>query len=320
VSEIELVDVAVIGGGPAGLAAAFWAARYRRRVVLFDNGHQRNRWTKATHGYLGLEGIAPSQLVNQARDDLRRYPEIRVHPTTVLRVSREHDAFEVTLDEGETIRALRLILATGVRDRFPPIDRFEEFYGTSVFTCPSCDGYEANNEAVAVLGDAEHTATFAIGLLDWAETVTVIIDPSTASINRDACQRLAATGITVVEGTPQTFTGHDGRLETIILCDGAAVSCRFAFCVVEHEQHSELAAQLGCAISEQACVIIDDECRTSVEHVYAAGDMTPGPHLVQVAASKGAVAGIAAALSLRGEHGAPLSPQPAPEPDAIVGP
>jgi thioredoxin reductase len=299
------------------LAAALWAARYRRRVVLVDGGRHRNGRANATHGYLGHEGVAPAELLDQARGGVSAYPEIQVkravNVDTVTHAAS--GGFDLRLDDGSHVHSLRLVLATGVRDVFPEIEHFDSFFGTSIFTCPSCDGYEAQGRTVAVLGDDDDLAALAIGLLDWAKSVTVI-RASTGNGTQD--RALAESGIKVVEGEPVTFVGEDGQVRAVRLADGETVECDMVFCTVGQVQHSDLPAQLGCTISSEGCVIVDDHCRTSIEHVFAAGDMTPGPHLVQVAASKGAIAGIAAATSLRGERGAPSSPLPAPDADRVL--
>jgi len=306
-------DIAVIGGGPAGLAASIWAARYRRRVIVLDAGQQRNRWADATHGYLGLDGSSPRELLDCALREVNNYPEIRVRGRArVTAVRRGRSGFRIRLDDGIEVDALRLILATGVRDTFPSIDRFEEFFGSDVFTCPSCDGYETQGKSVAVLGDRQ-VAAFAIGLLDWATSITVIADKPDETL--DALERL---GIRVVVGEAIGLIGDPGQLRSVQLKSGDEVPCEMMFCTIDHEQQSDLPRQLGCEFSPEGCVIVDDHCATSVEHVYAAGDMTPGPHLVQVAASKGATAGIAAAISLRGDDGAPISPRPAPDADDVL--
>jgi thioredoxin reductase len=310
--ETDLVDVAVVGGGPAGLSAATWAGRYRRRVALIDDGGQRNRWTEATHGYLGHEGAAPSVLLNRAREDLRRYREVSVVAARVTAVTPRDGEFILDLN-GRPLRALRLVLATGVRDVFPEIEGFEQFYGASVFTCPSCDGYEAQGKKVAVLGDQEQMAPFAVGLLDWASSVTLVTQRELVG-DVDAI----APSVQLMVGTPRAFIGEGRWLQAVRLDDGRSIECDVAFCAMRHVQHSDLAARLGCQMSEDGCVVIDNDGRTSVANVFAAGDMTPGPHLVQVAAAQGAVAGITAAMSLRGHAGAPASPRPAPDPEQLA--
>jgi thioredoxin reductase len=312
-------DVAVIGGGPAGLSAALWAARYRRRVVLVDGGRPRNAPTAQAHGYLALDGTEPLAFLRQARRDLRSYPEVTIFAgTRAVDVAMRERGFDVVLDDGRSFRALRLILATGVVDVLPDIERFGEFYGSCVFTCPTCDGYEAQDKAVAVIGDDEHLSAFAIGMLDWASAVTLVAEPGSAARTDDLAD-LRSAGIDVVVGKPVALTGPPGKLEGIALSDGSVVSCEVLFCTVGQTAHSDLAHQLGCDISGEGCVVVDDDGQTSLRHVFAAGDMTPGPQLVQIAAAKGARAGIAAALSLRGEPGVRHSPHPAPEPDSVLG-
>jgi thioredoxin reductase len=299
------------------LAAALWAGRYRRRVVLLDAGRHRNDRTNATHGYLGQEGVAPAELLDQALANLARYPEIQIKRNVSVDVVTRAGSggFDLRLDDGSDVHALRLVLATGVRDLVPEIEHFDAFFGTSIFTCPSCDGYEAQGRSVAVLGDDDDLAALAIGLLDWAASVTVI---RASTGNGTQNRALADTGIAVVVGEPVEVLGEDGHVCGIRLADGETVDCDMVFCTVGLVQQSDLPAKLGCAISSEGCVLVDDQCRTSIDHVFAAGDMTPGPHLVQVAAAKGAIAGIAAATSLRGEPGAPSSPQPAPDADSVL--
>jgi thioredoxin reductase len=296
-----------------------WAARYRRSVLLLDAGEPRNAGVDAMHGYLGLDGASPEQFTSRAFTDLAQYPEATTRrDVRVCDVASAEGAFELSLDDGTLARALRLVLCTGVRDLLPDIDGFSRFFGTSAFTCPSCDGYEAKGRRAVVIGDdGTHMAPFALGLLDWAGSVTVVVgeEPNLESGQRSA---LSAHGIDVIDGRPTAFIGRDGMLEAIRIEADRDLPADVVFCTVGHEQRSDIARRLGCEISDEGCVLVDDHCQTSVEHVFAAGDMTPGPHLVQVAAAKGATAGIAAALSLRGSQGAPTSSSPAPDPDEVL--
>ncbi len=316
--ELAAVDVVVIGGGPAGLAAALWVARYRRRVLLVDGGRPRNAPTVATHGYLGTDGADPWDLILCARKDLLDYPEVAVVAgAEAVAVEADDDGFEVVLDDGRTVRALRLILATGVVDVLPSIDRFGEFYGSCAFTCPTCDGYEAQNKTIVVIGDHDDLGAFAVGMLDWASAVTLIVEPTAADAPAAELDKVKDAGIDVVIGTPAALLGDAGTLEGVRLTDGSIIPCDMLFFAGDQIQHSNLADGLGCEISDEGCVVVDEDGRTSVPHVFAAGDMTPGPHLVQVAAAKGTRAGIAAALSFRGESGVPGSPRPAPDPSSV---
>ena len=312
-----LYDIAVVGGGPAGVAAAIWGARYRRRVVLIDAGEHRNRWTSEAHGYLGLDGIAPAAMLQRARDDLDRYREVHVRDRRhVVAASQARDRFVLRLDDGSAIEALRLVIATGVRDIFPDVDGFDGYFGQSIFTCPSCDGYEAQGKAVAVVGDSAEMAEFALSLLDWAGSVVAVRESeATSELTDRAREQLPVRDVI---GRVTAIEGQHGQVTSLELDSGATVPCEVVFWLMRHEQQSDLPAQLGCALTGEGCVVVDDDCETTTRHVYAAGDITPGPHLVQIAAAKGARAGIASAVSLRGESGAPLSPAPAPDPEPLT--
>jgi len=304
---MTLFDAAVVGGGPAGLSAALWLARYRRHVVVIDSGEQRNRWVDHAHGYLGFDPCSPADLLERGRADLARYPEAVYQQGKVTRALRNDDnTFTLLLDGTETpIRAKRVVLATGVRDAFPDIDRFFDHYGADVFHCPTCDGYEAKGRDVVALGWTDAITGFALKLKGWARSVAVVTDGRSFE-GDEACHRqLGAADIEVVEDDAVAFIGERGALEGVRLRSGRTLPCQLAFFSIAHHYNADLADQLGCERTEGGCVRIDREGCTSVPGVYAAGDLVPGLHLIQVAAANGTIAGVACAQSLRGEGGMP---------------
>jgi thioredoxin reductase len=311
-----LRDVIVVGGGPAGLSAAVWAGRYRRSVVAFDAGEQRNRWADESHGYFGFDCADPHELLRRARHDLARYSNVQFCAMRVTCITVERGCFEVHTDSGETWRSLRVVMATGVRDVFPDIDNFFEHYGADVHHCASCDGYEAGGKTAVVVGNGSQVVGFAVGLLDWTASVTIAtngerFDPEGVELGRPGYPP-----IEVIESPIIEFVGARHALTALRTSTAGTVPCEVAFFTIDHLDHDDLLDSLGCARTSEGCVIVDDDCLTSVAHVYAAGDITPGMHMVQVAAAKGAIAGAAAAQSLRGTPGAQNSPPPAPEPEA----
>jgi thioredoxin reductase len=154
------LDAIVIGGGPAGLSAATWLARYRRTVLVLDSGEYRNRWADASHGSFSRDPANPAELLARARADLGAYPTTEVRHTLAAKAASDgDDRFEV-VTETERFVARRLVLATGVRDQFPEVEGFFEHYGASVFHCPSCDGYEAKGRPVVAAGSG---ATAGVG-------------------------------------------------------------------------------------------------------------------------------------------------------------
>jgi thioredoxin reductase len=312
-------DAIVIGGGPAGLAAATWLARYRRKVLVLDSGEYRNAAVTKAHGYLGTDAFDPRALRDQAHGDLARYATVEVRRSRAVRVTRAgDDQFEIEIERGRSECTRRVVLATGVRDRLPDIDGFLDHYGESAFHCATCDGYEARDRDVVVVGWSEHVAGFALGLLDWARSVTVVTDGRSFEGSAAHRDRLAAAEIEVREDVATRMTGTRGALDSVRLASGATLPGQMLFFSIAHDPASTFAEQLGCRISDQGCVIVDDRCETTVPGLFAAGDMTPGIQLVQIASAKGAIAGVACAESLRGEPAIPGIPEPAPAPAAVA--
>jgi thioredoxin reductase len=292
-------DAVVVGGGPAGLSAATWLSRYRRRVLLLDEGQGRNRWTEKTHGYLGSDPIDPRELERRALADLASYPESEVREGRATGARRDEGQFVITTDDA-TLSARRLVLATGVVDEFPDVGGFFDHYGVNVFHCPTCDGYEAKDAAVVVFGWTEEVASFALEIDHWASRVTVVTDGHHFEGDEEHEKKLESRGVRLMQDVAVELKGPRGSLQGVQLGAGDYLDCNFAFFSIEHHPGSDLAEQLGCEITGEDCVAVAPTGETSVTGVYAAGDMTPGIQLVQMAAAKGATAGIECALSLQG--------------------
>jgi thioredoxin reductase len=291
-------DVAVVGGGPAGLAAATWAARYRFRVVVLDSGEYRNRWVERAHGYLGSDPVGPAELLRRAREDLGQYPNAELVRLPALSVEREPAGrFHVLTEEGE-LKAERLVLATGTRDELPEVKGFFEHYGADVFHCPLCDGYEAQGRSVVVLGWSKDVIGFAVKLLNWAKEVRLLTEGRSPAGEEADRAELAEHGIELWEDDAAELIGRRGALEGVRLRSGSTLPCDLVFFSFPNRPVNDLARQLGCTLTEKGHVVIDEKGATSVEGVYAAGDLTPGTQLIQIAAAQGARAGLACATSL----------------------
>ncbi len=301
----ELHDAVVVGGGVAGLSAATWLARYRRAVVVLDSSEYRNRWVEKSHGYLGDDPIEPTALLERAREQLGVYSGTEVRSAQVRSARREEDGtFTVDLEgEAEPLRARRLVLATGVRDRFPDVKGFFDHYGASVFHCPTCDGYEASDAEVVAFGWSAEVAEFAATLTGWARSVTIVTDGRPFEGDEQPRKRLAEVDVEVFEDDALELVGERGSLQGVRLASGQLLDCQLAFFSIAHLPRNELAQELGCELTEEGFVEVDHEAATTVAGVFAAGDVTPGLQLIQVAAAKGTTAGVSCALSLRGEGG-----------------
>jgi thioredoxin reductase len=292
-----MYDAVVIGGGPAGLAAAGWLARFRKKTLVLDSCEYRNRWVDKAHGYLGHDPVNPGGLLEAAHGQLAAYPNLTVICTTAESAGAVEGGFRVTSGDG-VFFARRLVLATGTRDAFPEIPGFFEHYGSEVFHCPVCDGYEAKDRKTAVLGWNDQVTSFAVELTTWAKTVTVVAQGNRIDHDDRVRERLGRHGVTLCEDDAVELLGKRGSLEGVRLESGEILDCDYLFFSLPEHPVNRLARLLGCELDEDGHVIVDRQGRTSVGGVYAAGDLTPGEQLIQVAAGEGTLAGVTCAESL----------------------
>ena len=228
-------EAVVVGGGPAGLSAATWLGRYRRKAVVVDTGEYRNRWVERVHGVLANDPSEPHALLQRARQDLERYRAVQVTGGKVTAAAQIHSELfrvDVHVDDDTGSRPLltrRVILATGVRDVFSEVRGFFEHYGADVFHCPTCDGFDARGHCIAVFGWGEHVAGFALELLDWAAEIRVITNG--ARFEGDEQHRAALTerGVEVIEDDAVVLLGPRGAMNGVVLASGRQTRCTMAF-------------------------------------------------------------------------------------------
>jgi thioredoxin reductase len=295
----QLYDCIVIGAGPAGLSAALFLARYRRRVLTFHHNSPRNIYSHGVHGFLGHHGILPSELLARGRDEVTQHGGLVVEGcvTKVERIGEE--CFRVSTGDNKLPRqsfdARRLILATGLRDLMPDCAGFREFYGASVHHCPDCDGFEVTGKRVAVVGHGKSAVGFTLGLLTWTDKLTLITDGDDGDMTDEHRAKLAEFNIPVTNRRIEKLEGDKEacQIERVCFDDGDTLECDALFFNLGTEPASNLHEMLGCRIDEECGLVwVDEDQQTSVAGVYAAGDLTPKSQLAVVAAAEGAMAAI----------------------------
>jgi thioredoxin reductase len=298
-----MYDCIVIGAGPAGLSAALFLARYRRRVLTFHHNSPRNLYSHGVHGFLGHHGIMPEELLARGRDEVAEHGGLIVEAcvTKVERLGDEHFRVGTGDDEtgGEEVRqtfeARRILLATGLRDLTPDCPGFADFYGVTVHHCPDCDGYEASDKRVAVLSRGKEAVGFTLNLLTWTDRLTLLTDGDTGDISDEQRAKLARFNIPLNDARVTSLEGNKEtkRIERVRFESGEALECDALFFNLGTEMSGELHEMLGCRLDEECGLIsVDKEQQTSVSGVYAAGDITPHSQLAIVAAAEGAMAAI----------------------------
>jgi thioredoxin reductase len=288
--ERPIFDVIVIGGGPAGLSAALMLGRCRRSVLLCDRGQPRNQRSRALHGYLTRDGVAPATLNELGRAELGQYG-IELRAIGVTAVSRVEDRFQVSLANGHDEAAQFVLIATGVIDELPAIPGFHECYGRSAFHCPYCDGWEWRDRPLAVFGRGRDAAHMALGLKTWS--ADIVLCSNGTSISRALRDRLARNQIAVRAEPVAGLDHREGALSAIRFGGGASVPRDALFFTTGQHPQSDLAIQLGCSLTRRGTVNTGMLCDTNVPGVFVAGDASRDAQFVVVAAAEGVKAAVA---------------------------
>lgn len=287
-----MFDVIIVGAGPAGLSAALILGRCRRRVLVCDAGKPRNAMSHGLHGYLTRDGIAPLEFLSLAREQLHPYETVELRNAEVTDAQRLAAGFEIVLSNGARLSSRKLLLATGVVDEVPEIEGLAALYGSSVFHCPYCDGWEFRDQPLAVYGRGENVAGLALELTLWSRDLVICTD-GPSQLSEADLQRLARYNIPVREAKIARLEGSDGALQRILFANGESLAVRGMFFSTGQRQGSDLAKKLGCEITEQGCVQTGEYEMTNVPGLYVAGDASRLVQFVIVAASEGAQAAVA---------------------------
>jgi thioredoxin reductase len=299
-----MLDVIVIGGGPAGLSAALMLARCRRRVVICDAGTPRNRTSTALHGYLTRDGTPPTELLRLARDELARYG-VAVQSARVSRVTRRDVGFDVTVESGSRLSARRILIATGVADVLPEVPGFYACYGKSVHHCPYCDGWEHQGRRLAVYGRGRSGAALALSLLTWSDDVRLFTD-GPARLGPPLRKRLEDRRIAIDARRLASLEHEGGQLRAVCLRDGDRIGRDALFFTTGQRQQAPFAADLGCEFTRKGTVQTNRFGETCVPGVFVVGDASRDVQFVVVAASEGAKAAVAINQQFQADAGQTL--------------
>jgi thioredoxin reductase (NADPH) len=291
-------DVAVVGGGPAGLCAALWLARYLHKVVVVDSGDPRNWETRGINGYLGHQGIRSPELRTLGRAECAKFGVDFVDGIVDRALNQPGEMFEILLRDGKTIQADRILLAIGIKDFWPEIPGLERCYGETIHVCPDCDGYETRKKKTVVVGKGRKAVGMAFALATWTRQIVICTNGEKPEMSQILLDKLKTLNIPVLEAAIKGVVSKSTEIIGIDLEGGMSLDCERLYFAIGQYPADDLGAQLGCKRDELGRLVIDDRNHTSVKNVYAAGDIAPGPQLAIAAAASGAVAAIAIHASL----------------------
>ena len=290
-------DVAIVGGGPAGLSAALVLGRARKRTLLVDSARPRNAVAGHIHGFLTQDGASLDDFRAVAREQLRRYPNVEVRTGAVARITGEVDAFDLSLGEHGVARARRVLLCSGLEEELPERPGFREAWGSSILECPYCHGWEVQDRLLGYLLPDRDSLEFPLLLQAWSDRVILFTD-GRAEVPEEVMRRLRERGIAVEARPVAGAVLEPGRgLVGLRLQDGTVTACDAVFTRLP-QRLSALVDAMGLD-RETGLVKVNELMETSVPGVSAAGDLTNQVHGAIVAAAAGSNAAHALNRSLQ---------------------
>jgi thioredoxin reductase (NADPH) len=281
-------DCIVVGGGPAGLTAAIYLARYRRRVALLDIGQSRAVLIPKTRNYPGFaHGIAGSELLEELRRQAGGYGVAWLN-REVKGLDRHGSRFTASV-AGGPICAPTVLLATGLVDKKPTIGALDEVdKGALVRYCPICDGYEAIDKDICVLGRVEEACGKALFLRTYSRSVSLLTLDGRRGCE-DTCRDLSEAGVDTPSSPVLGLRQEAGKI-VARLADGSEFSFDLLYPILGCAVRSELGARLGALRTDAGSLVVDEYLQTTVKGLYAAGDVVSDLHQIAVATGHAAIA------------------------------
>lgn len=296
---IAQVDVAVIGGGAAGLSAALVLGRSRRTVAVVDAGHPRNAPADGVHGFLTRDGMSPADLMAAGRAEVQHYGGLLIDGEAVSARRDGTDGFQVGVAGGGVVRARRLVVTTGLVDELPELARVGERWGRDVLHCPYCHGWEVRDQPVGVLGTGAGVVHQT--LLFRQLTADLVLFTHTApELSAEQLEQLTARGVRVVDGTVSGLDVEDDRMVGVRMTDGRVVPRSALVIGTRLVARSAVLAGLGLGPTPHPSgfgehIAADATGLTEVAGVWVAGNVTDLLAQVVTAAAQGVT--VAAAVN-----------------------
>jgi thioredoxin reductase (NADPH) len=286
-----ILDCLIVGGGPAGLTAAIYLARFHLDILVVDGGKSRAAWIPCTRNVSGFpDGIAGTELLQRMRDQACKYGAKIVTEFVTKLERKKQGLFTATWGSG-CATARTVLLATGVTNRRPPMD--EELHDDAlarglVRYCPICDGYEVTDKRVGVIGSDSHGVAEALFLRSYTADLTLIAPDKALRLKPEDAKRLKEAGIECVDGPAQAVAIPDH----CIVVDTAEGHYTFdsIYPALGSDTHVQLAEMVGAELSSANCIVVDSHMRTSVAGVYATGDVVIGLDQISHSMGQGGVA------------------------------
>lgn len=263
-------DVIIIGGSYSGLSAAMALGRSLRTILILDSGKPCNIQTPKSHNFITQDGKKPADIAKVALEQVLNYDTVVFKKQKALTARKTETGFEITT-ESDTFSAKKIIVATGIKDIFPDIKGLKECWGISVIHCPYCHGYEFKHQKTGIMANGDKAIHLA-GLIKNLTDDVIIFTNGKKEFSDDQYAKLIRNNIPVVEEKIAELIHNAGNLSEIILSDRSSYTLKTLYASLAFEQHTDIAKQLGCELTETGHIKVDLFQKTTVEGVFACGD------------------------------------------------
>jgi thioredoxin reductase len=300
-TDAKKYEVIIIGGSYAGLSAAMALGRSLRDVLIIDSGQRCNRQTPHSHNFLTQDGEKPGVIAEKAKTEVLKYSTVKLIDDLAVSGKKNEYGFVVTTQKGQEFQAKKLIFASGIEDIMPDIKGFAACWGISVVHCPYCHGYELRNQKTAILANgarAYHLATLVNNLTDDITILTM----GKADFSPEENSKLNTHNIKVVETLVSEIEQHEGQITNVIFNDGSKINVSALYASVPFTQHSNIPIALGCEVTEQGHIKVDNFQATTIGGVFACGDNASMMRSIANAVYTGNIAGVITNKALTDEQ------------------
>ena len=289
-SPVSSFDVIIVGGGFAGLSAAIYLGRSRRKTMLIHNNRSMAKWEADVQNYLGFpEGIDGGELLARGMQQAVRF-QVRVIEDDIYSLFRDGDAFCLKGVERD-YHARRVLLATGLTHVPPEIPGVKDCLGRSLFFCKDCDAYRIQGKPIVIIGVNNEAADYALAMLLFTSSVMICTNGQTPCWTPDRAAWLKEYAVVVRHDRIRALSHNDGQLTACSFEVGDVVPVQGAFTTRGDVYHNDLATGAGAQLDDEGQIIVDHCSKTTVSGLYAAGCVTPSNCQMIIAAGQGAIAG-----------------------------
>jgi len=284
-------DVIIIGGSYAGLSAGMALGRALRKVLIIDSGDPCNKQTPHSHNFLTNDGKTPAEIASLARQQVSSYDTVEFLNARVTSGAKTDNGFELQTQPGELLTSRKLVFATGIKNVMPNIPGFADCWGISVLHCPYCHGYEIRHQKTGILANGDAAFEIATLISNWTKDLTVYTNGKSV-LTEQQQTKLESHKISITETEVDRIEHKNGFIEQIIFKGGAETTIKAIYARLPFVQHSPVLQSMGCELTEEGYIKIDDAQKTTVYGVYACGDNASKMRTVANAVSMGTTTGL----------------------------